>query len=220
MKLIVVDGVDASGKETHTKYIYNLLSEVVDNVKKISFPDYDSPSSSLVKMYLGGEFGDSPNDVNAYAASSFYAVDRYASFKKDWGKDFETKNGIIVADRYTTSNMIHQASKISSKKEKDKFLDWIADFEYNKLGLPKPYLVIFLNMPTWAAEQLMANRKNKITGEAEKDVHEKDAKFMVKSYENAMYVAKKFGWTIVDCTEGDRIKSIEEIQKEIKKIIL
>lgn len=220
MKLIVVDGVDSSGKETNTQYIYNLLCKQVDNVQKISFPDYESPSSSLVKMYLAGEFGEGASDVNAYAASAFYAVDRFASFAKSWGKGFYRDNGIIVADRYTTSNMIHQAAKIENIEEKDIFLDWLYDFEYNKLGLPIPNLIIFLNMPVWAAKQLMENRKNKITGEDKKDIHERDEAYLQKSYDNAMYVAKKFGWTIVNCTDGERIKSFEEIQTEIKKIIM
>lgn len=215
-KLIVIDGVDSSGKETNTNYIYELLKASGENVIKISFPNYISPSSSLVKMYLQGDFGENPNDVSAYAASIFYAIDRYASYKILWG-DFD---GIIVADRYTTSNMVHQAAKIDDEKEKEKFLEWLEDLEFEKLGIPRPDKIIFLNMPVWAAEQLMANRKNKITGENEKDIHEKNSEYLKKSYDNAMYVAKKFGWTVVDCTEGDRIKSLEEIQKELKKIVL
>lgn len=215
-KLIVVDGVDSSGKETNTNYIYELLKASGENVIKISFPNYISPSSSLVKMYLQGDFGENPNDVSAYAASIFYAIDRYASYKTLWS-DFD---GIIVADRYTTSNMVHQAAKIDDEKEKEKFLEWLEDLEFEKLGIPRPDKIIFLNMPVWAAEQLMANRKNKITGENEKDIHEKNSEYLKKSYDNAMYVAKKFGWTVVDCTEGDRIKSLDEIQKELKKIVL
>lgn len=215
-KLIVVDGVDSSGKETNTNYIYELLKASGENVIRISFPNYISPSSSLVKMYLHGDFGENPNDVSAYAASIFYAIDRYASYKTLWS-DFD---GIIVADRYTTSNMVHQAAKIDDEKEKEKFLEWLEDLEFEKLGIPRPDKIIFLNMPVWAAEQLMANRKNKITGENEKDIHEKNSEYLKKSYDNAMYVAKKFGWTVVDCTEGDRIKSLDEIQKELKKIVL
>lgn len=219
-RLIVVDGVDSSGKETNTKYIVNLLSQAGQNVRKISFPDYDSPSSSLVKMYLSGDFGTDPNDVNAYAASSFYAVDRFASFKMDWGKGFYTDEGTIVADRYTTSNMVHQAAKIDDLAEKDRFLEWLEDLEYRHFGLPEPDLILFLNMPVWAAQKLMAERKNKFSGEAKKDIHERNAEYLQKSYDNAMYVANKFGWTIVDCVDGDRIKPFEEIQAEIKKIVL
>ena len=215
-KLIVVDGVDSSGKETNTNYIYELLKSMGENVIRISFPDYDSPSSSLVKMYLGGEFGDNPSDVNAYAASVFYAADRYASYKTSW----ENSDGIIVADRYTTSNMVHQAAKIDDETEKNQFLDWLEDLEYEKFGIPRPDKIIFLNMPVWAAEKLMANRKNKITGNEKKDIHERNEEYLKKSYDNAMYVAKKFGWTIVNCTDGDRIKSLDEIQTELKEIVL
>ena len=215
-KLIVVDGVDSSGKETNTNYIYELLKSMGENVIRLSFPDYDSPSSSLVKMYLGGEFGDNPSDVNAYAASVFYAADRYASYKTSW----ENFDGIIVADRYTTSNMVHQAAKIADETEKNQFLDWLEDLEYEKFGIPRPDKIIFLNMPVWAAEKLMANRKNKITGNEKKDIHERNEEYLKKSYDNAMYVAKKFGWTIVNCTDGDRIKSLDEIQTELKEIVL
>ena len=215
-KLIVVDGVDSSGKETNTNYIYELLKSMGENVIRLSFPDYDSPSSSLVKMYLGGEFGDNPSDVNAYAASVFYAADRYASYKTSW----ENFDGIIVADRYTTSNMVHQAAKIDDETEKNQFLDWLEDLEYEKFGIPKPDKIIFLNMPVWAAEKLMANRKNKITGNEKKDIHERNEEYLKKSYDNAMYVAKKFGWTIVNCTDGGRIKLLDEIQNELKEIVL
>lgn len=215
-KLIVVDGVDSSGKETNTNYIYELLKSMGENVIRLSFPDYNSPSSSLVKMYLGGEFGDNPSDVNAYAASVFYAADRYASYKTSW----ENFDGIIVADRYTTSNMVHQAAKIADETEKNQFLDWLEDLEYEKFGIPRPDKIIFLNMPVWAAEKLMANRKNKITGNEKKDIHERNEEYLKKSYDNAMYVAKKFGWTIVNCTDGDRIKSLDEIQTELKEILL
>lgn len=215
MKLIVVEGVDSSGKETNTKYIYDLLVSNGHNAKKISFPNYESNASALVKMYLGGEFGNNPNDVNAYAASAFYAVDRYASFKQDWG-NFD---GIVVADRYVSSNMIHQASKIEDIYEKNEFLKWLDDFEYNKLGLPRPDYILFLNMPVWAAMKLMEDRKNKITGEDKKDIHEKNQEYLEKSYNNALYVAKRLNWNIVNCTEGDRIKSLDEIQKEIKALI-
>ena len=222
-KLIVVDGVDASGKETHTNFIFKLLKNNEKNVEKISFPDYESDSSALVKMYLAGYLGESASDVNAYAASSFYAVDRFVSFKKiNWGKDFYSnpdETSYVVADRYVTSNMIHQASKIENQEEKDAFLEWLNDYEYNKLGLPTPDIVIFLNMPIWAAKTLMKNRANKITGTSAKDIHERDTDYLDKSYNNAMYVAKKFGWTIVNCTDGERIKSLEEIQEEIQKIV-
>ena len=113
-KLIAIDGVDASGKQTHTELLCKKLEESGFEVLRLSFPDYESPSSTLVKMYLSGDFGTNPEDVNAYAASSFFAADRFASFRMKWKKDYEKKNTVIVADRYTSANMIHQASKLDS----------------------------------------------------------------------------------------------------------
>lgn len=210
--LIVFEGVDASGKATQSGRVFEYLKTKY-NARKISFPDYESPSSALVKMYLAGEFGEKPEDVSPYAASAFYAVDRYASYKKDWG-GFLNAGGTIVADRYVTSNMIHQAAKIKDKAEKDRFLSWIYDFEYEKLGLPKPDKVIFLDMPPKFARELMHERLNKITGEAEKDIHEKSADYLEKAYENAVYVAEKFGWERIRCA-GTCVRSIEDITSEI-----
>ena len=157
-KLIVIEGVDSSGKETQTRLLYEYIKTRTENVKKISFPDYESDFCVPVKKYLAGDLGNAPSDVNAYAASSFYAIDRYASYKKNWGSFYED-GGVVVCDRYVTSNIIHQAMKIDGDK-KD-FIDWLADYEYNKLGLPKPDVVIFLDMPPAAARFLMKNRKNK-----------------------------------------------------------
>ncbi len=211
--LIVFEGVDASGKQTQCEALYNYLKNKGLDVVKISFPDYESQSSALVKMYLGGEFGEEADAVSPYAASSFYAVDRYASYKTKWGKYLESGK-IILADRYVTSNMIHQAAKLESIAEKDAFLSWIYDFEYEKLGLPKPDKVLFLDMPPKFARELMANRANKITNEAEKDIHEKDANHLEKAYENAKYVADKFNFKTIKCAE-DSVKPIEKITEEI-----
>ncbi len=215
--LTVIEGVDSSGKATHTENVKNILSAEGKNVRKITFPDYKSDSSALVKMYLAGDFGKNPGDVSAYAASAFYAVDRYASYKKDWGS-FLHSGGIVVADRYVTSNMIHQAAKIKDKGEKDRFLDWVYDFEYVRLSLPVPDLVIFLDMPPETARMLMADRANKITNEAQKDIHESNARYLEESYENAFYVAEKFGWHTVHCV-GEKLRPIEDISKEIVGII-
>ena len=179
-KLIVIEGTDSSGKETQTKLLFERLEKEGKKIKKISFPNYDSPACEPVKMYLAGEFGDNAVEVNPYPISTMYAIDRYASFKKDWGKFYED-NGIIITDRYTTSNMVHQASKIEDEKKKDEYLKWLIELEYEKMELPKPDMVIFLNMPTDMAIKLMANRKNKITGEEKKDIHEKSSEYLKKS---------------------------------------
>src|SRR3712207_976331 len=174
-KLIVLEACDGSGKATQTKKLYDRLLLEHKNVLKVEYPDYNSNSSALIKMYLNGEFGDKPDDVNAYAASTFYAVDRYASFKKNW-KDFYDKGGIILADRYTTSNMVHQAAKIHDEEEKNKFLTWLWELEFKLMGLPVPDAVIFLDVPPEYGKKLMLNRKNKFTGKDDKDIHEKDRK--------------------------------------------
>lgn len=213
-KLIVIEGTDSSGKQTQTEILYENLKRLGKDVKKISFPNYDSPACAPVKMYLAGEFGDRASEVNPYPISSMYAIDRYASFKTDWGKFYE-EGGTVVTDRYTTSNMVHQASKIEDEGEKKKYLDWLVDLEYGKMEIPKPDMVIFLNMPTEFAIRLMAERKNKITGEEAKDIHERDSEYLKKSYENACSISEGMGWKEIRCVEGDRIKTIEEISNEI-----
>ena len=213
-KLIVIEGTDSSGKETQTKKLYERLANEIEKVRKISFPNYESPACEPVKMYLAGAFGDNALNVNPYPVSTMFAIDRYASYKMDW-ESFYNAGGIIVTDRYTTSNMVHQASKIENIDEKSKYLGWLEDLEYNKMDIPKPDLVIFLNMPTEMAVKLMEARKNKITGEEKKDIHEKDTSYLKKSYDNACDIAKKYNWQEIKCVENKRLKTIEEIGEEI-----
>lgn len=217
-KLIVIEGTDSSGKETQTKKLYERLANEVEKVRKISFPNYESPACEPVKMYLAGAFGDNALNVNPYPVSTMFAIDRYASYKMDW-ESFYNAGGIIVTDRYTTSNMVHQASKIENIDEKSKYLGWLEDLEYNKMGIPKPDLVIFLNMPTEMAVKLMEARKNKITGEEKKDIHEKDTSYLKKSYDNACDIAKKYNWQEIKCVENKRLKTIEEIGEEIYALV-
>lgn len=217
-KLIVIEGTDSSGKETQTKRLFEKLEEKGLKVKKISFPNYDSPACEPVKMYLSGAFGEDAMKVNPYPVSTMYAIDRYASFKTDWEK-FYNEDGIIVTDRYVTSNMVHQASKIKDLDEKKEYLNWLEDLEYEKMGIPRPDLVIFLNMPTEMAVKLMEARKNKITGEEKKDIHEKDTSYLKKSYDNACDIAKKYNWQEIKCVENKRLKTIEEIGEEIYTLV-
>ncbi len=212
--LIVLEGVDSSGKATQTAKLFEALAK--ENPMKITFPDYESDSSALVKMYLSGAFGNDANAVSPYAASVLYAADRYASCKTKWG-DFLQKGGLVICDRYTTSNMVHQAAKLEKTEEKDAFLAWLYDFEYEKMGLPKPDLVFFLDMPPAYAEKLMESRANKFTGKAEKDIHERDDSHIMKAYENAVYVARKHGWHFISCVKDGEIRSIDDIHKEILK---
>ena len=213
-KLIIIEsGSDASGKATQTKKLYDRLVSEGYNVKKVEYPNYDSETSTLVKMYLRGDFGKNPSDVDAYVASTFYAVDRYASFKTQW-EEFYNKGGIILADRYTTSNMVHQASKME-ESERDKYLDWLFDYEFNMYKIPKPDAVIFLDVPVDFSKNLMKDRDNKSTGEKEKDIHEKDLEYLKKCYENSLYIADKYDWKKIECIKDNSLRSIESIHEEI-----
>lgn len=214
-KLIVIEGLDGSGKSTQLELLISALEKDGKRVRKIKLPDYESPSSTLVKMYLGGEFGKDPNAVNAYAAGAFYAVDRYASFTLDWKTDYESDK-IIVADRYATSNSIYQTEKIA-EADWDSYLDWSADFEYNKLGIPKPDAVIYLDMPVDISQKLMTGRYG--GNESKKDVHEADVAFLEKCRKSALYAASRQGWHIVQCSNGKEPYSIEKIHNEIMKIV-
>lgn len=214
-KLIVIDGLDGSGKATQSELITKILNEKGYKAKKISFPNYDSDSSALVKMYLSGEFGDDPSDVNAYTASTFFAVDRVASYIKSWKKDYE-ENDFIICDRYTTSNVVHQTPKLNDE-EKKKYIDWLFDLEYNKLGIPQHDLVIFLNLSPEVSQNLMLKRYS--GDENKKDIHEKNLEYLNDCYKGVEYAINNLGWINVDCTTGDSIKSIDEITNMIMEII-
>ena len=210
-----MEGLDGCGKSTQTALLEKYFQDENIKYKKIKLPDYDSPSSTLVNMYLGGEFGKSADDVNAYAAGAFYAVDRFASFKLNWKKDYD--NGtLILADRYATSNSIYQMEKID-KSEWDEYLDWSADFEYNKIGIPKPDLVIYLDMPVEISQKLMTSRYD--GDENKKDVHEANVKFLNNCRKSALYTANKQGWKVVECSDGENPLSIEEIHNKIINIV-
>lgn len=213
--LIVIEGLDGSGKKTQADMLFSRLQEMGKyKIKKVEFPNYHSDSSALVKMYLNGEFGKEPGEVNPYAASAFYAVDRFASFNKEW-QGFYEEGGVVIADRYTTSNMIHQGSKFKDELEKEKYLDWLWDFEFNLFALPVPDSVFFLNMPPDFSEKLMCERKNKFTGENKKDIHEINREYLRESYLNACWVAEKYSWIKIDCVRNNQIRSITEIQNDI-----
>lgn len=215
--LIAIDGVDASGKQTQSQLAYEKLLAAGINVRLVSFPAYHSDSSVLVKMYLNGDFGSKPEDVNAYAASTFFAADRFASFRRDWKQDYD--NGyVIIADRYVQSNMIHQASKLKPE-EKKAFIDWLYDLEYRVYGLPQPDVTIFLDMPPEKAAELMAERANKIDQSSTKDIHERSVDYLKASYDNALQIAGGFGWKHVSCTYKNDIRTIEDINNEIMNIV-
>ena len=217
--LIAIEGTDSSGKQTQSELLYERLCKEGIEAKLISFPAYESESSALVKMYLAGDFGTDPKDVNAYAASVFYAVDRFATFRRDWGNDYD--NGtVIVADRYVPSNLIHQASKLEDKSEKEKFISWLNELEYSHLGLPTPDATLFLDMPTDTARKLMAERANKIDNSDKKDIHERNSEYLKKSYDNAKGIADKLGWSIVPCADAaGEVRSMQDISNDIWNIV-
>lgn len=217
--LIVVEGLDGSGKETQTKKVVKRLTAEGLQVKKIEFPRYNSESSALIKMYLRGDFGDKATDVSPYVASTFYAVDRFASFKQDWEK-FYLEGGIIIADRYTTSNFVHQAGKITDIQEREKFLKWLWDFEYNLYKLPVPDMVFFLDVPPEYNEKLMSDRNNKFTGAQEKDIHERDVSHLRESYVSAADIVRRYNWTRIECVKDNSLRSIEDINDEIYSALL
>lgn len=216
-KLIAIDGVDASGKQTHAEILFEKLKNMGKKVRLVSFPAYDKPSSALVKMYLSGDFGEKPEDVSAYAASTFFAADRFSTYRTDWGKDYEDDT-IIIADRYVTSNMIHQASKLK-KEERSEFLDWLDNFEYNIYSLPRPDVTIFLDMPPEFGAELMRERENKFSGESQKDIHERNKEYLKESYDNACFVAEKYSWQKISCVKDEKIRTIEEINEEIFELV-
>mgnify|MGYP004498042745 FL=1 len=217
--LIVIEGVDASGKATQTKRLSERLAALGKKVHTVTFPDYESDSSAPVKMYLSGKLGETADSVNPYAASALFAVDRFCSYRTSW-KKFLDSGDVVIADRYVTSNFIHQASKIKDPDEKEHFLSFQADFEYKKLGLPEPDKVLFLDVPPEVSLHLMKERENKFTHGEEKDIHERDPEYIKKSYENARFVADRFGFTRIDCTKDGKLKSIDEISDEIIKALM
>lgn len=221
-RLIVIDGTDGSGKQTQLEILENNLRKNNIEYRKISFPNYNSPSSSLVKMYLSGEFGENADEISPYIASNFFAADRYATYKKELEEYYEN-GGLILADRYTTANMIHQAGKIKDKEEREKFLKWLWNLEFNIYKIPVPTKVFFLNMPPEYVLKLIENRKNKFDKEAKKDIHESNKEYLKESYEAAVELAKEYNWTEIKCVKNGNIRTREEIGNEIfedvKKII-
>ena len=213
-KLFVIDGTDGSGKQTQLQKLKERFDKEKIDYKLVSFPNYDSPSSSLVKMYLNGEFGTDAQAISPYIASTFFAADRYATFKTQF-EEYYKSGGIILADRYTTANMVHQAGKIKDEQEREKFLKWLWDFEFGLYGLPVPTEVFFLNMPFEYSQKLMENRENKITHGEKKDIHESNKQHLQDAYNEACKLVKKYNWCEIKCIRDGNIITIEDIHEEI-----
>lgn len=215
-KLIVFEGTDGSGKATQTELLCRTLTEQGVPFRRLSFPRYSEESSALIRLYLGGAFGSHPDDVNAYAASTFYAVDRYASYKQDWG-EYYRQGGLLIADRYTTSNAVHQCSKLPPEQWEE-FLHWLFDYEFRLLGLPAPDRVIYLQVDPAVSQKLMTQRYH--GDETKKDVHEKDVEYLNRSRKAAEFCAAHLGWCSVRCDAGGQMRSIEEIGEEVRQLAL
>lgn len=217
---IDLEGLDGCGKTTQTELLCERFNNLGISFKKIKLPDYESDSSILVRKYLHGDFGKNANDVNAFAASVLYTVDRFASYTEKWKNDYN--NGtLIFADRYTPANAIYQMTKLP-RSEWDFYIEWLFDLEYKKVGIPEPDKVIFLDMPVEVSQRLMTERYN--GDETKKDVHEADTVFLNNCRDAALYAAKKCDWTVISCSDGEKPYSIESINnrifEEIKDIIL
>ncbi len=215
-KLIVLEGLDGCGKSTQLNLLPKTLLKNGINCKTVSFPDYASNSSALVKMYLKGDFGSNPDDVNAFAASVLYTVDRFASYKTSWG-DYYNAGGTVVSGRYTTSNAVHQCSKLP-KEEWKSFLDWLYDFEYNKIGIPKPDKVIFLDMPIDVSQKLLTDRYS--GDNSQKDIHERDTEYLARCRAAAAFTAEYSGWDVISCADGSLLRTVEDIAAEIESNVL
>lgn len=212
-KLIVIEGLDGSGKGTQSALLAEYLRECGRRVRELSFPRYESDSSALVRLYLGGGLGASPDDTNAYAASMFYAADRYVSYRTDWKRDADNPATVVIANRYTTANAYHQLAKLP-REEWDGFLAWLWDFEFKRLALPAPDCVLALSMPPAVSCRLIEGRCAE-TG-VKKDIHEADAAYLSRCYEAFRYASDKLGWIYLECSDGTSPYPIEEIQTRIR----
>jgi len=217
--LIVFEGVDSSGKETHSRKVYERLIEEGYPAKKISFPNYESRAAGALKMYLDGEFGKNPGDVNPYAASTFYAIDRFASYKREWAEEVASGR-IIIADRYTMSNMIHQGAKFDKEAELYEYIGWLCDLEFEKFKLPQPDEVIFLDMPMEFRIELLKTRGEKVEGRREKDIHESDMEYMRKAHLCAQKIACEQGWRRVSVVKDNALRQIDDVHSEVYGIVL
>lgn len=214
-KLIVFEGTDGSGKSTQFRLLTERLQREGQAFHRLVFPRYSEESSALIRQYLRGDFGSSPDDVNAYAASVFYAVDRYASWKSDWEQAYRAGTPILT-DRYTTSNAVHQGSK-EPPERRTEFFTWLQDLEYEKLGLPKPDLVLWLDMPTQQAVQLLRSREQ-VTG-TRADIHERDLAYLARCHQAGTEAAAHYGWTVIPCTRDGQLRPAEQIHTEIYALV-
>lgn len=219
-KLIVIEGLDGSGKKTQTNLLVKRLRDEGIDVRNLEYPDYGSKSSELVKMYLQGEISNDPKDINPYLASIFYTADRGISFIKEWKDLYENSDTVFIADRYTTSNMLYQASKLNNEGDKNIYLDWLWDLEFRKVKIPLPDKIIFLDINNDLTWNLTENRINKIDDSNTKDIHESDKEYQKESYINAKYLINKYGWVSIKCMSNNEIRDVNSIHEDIYKEVI
>lgn len=211
--IIVITGTDGSGKQTQTEKLFTRLKSEGYNIIKQDFPNYSSSSCAPVKMYLSGEFGESDMSLDAYQASSLFSIDRLCTYNKTLRDHYE-QGGIIIFDRYVESNMLHQAGKIADIEARDQFLDWLDDFEFGKLKLPRADKIIFLDVPVDISLSLARAREG-LKNQSEKDIHENNTEHMYKAYESGKYVCNKYNWETIDCVKNGEMRTIDDIAEEI-----
>ena len=210
-KLIVLEGTDGSGKATQARMMGQRLQREGIAFREIDFPRYGNPFAEPANLYLHGALGSEPGDVNAYASSVLFAVDRFASYKEDWGTFYE-QGGVVIANRYTTSNAVHQASKLPAGERRE-YLDWLFYLEYRRLGLPAPDLVVYLDLPTELSEQMLRRRESATGTQA--DIHEQDEEYLRSCRMNARDIAHDLGWTVIHCDREGAVRTVEDIHEEI-----
>ena len=214
-KLIVFEGTDGTGKSTQFALLTKRLQNENVSFRRLQFPQYLEPSSALIRMYLNGEFGENPNDVNAYAASTFYAVDRFASYQRVWKNDYAS-GGLILSDRYTTSNAVHQGGKLEGKA-REEFFSWLYDLEFNRMGLPKPDLVLYLDVDLPTSLKRMQHRQEKLNTKA--DIHEQDEAYLENCLRIGRLAVAHYGWTVVPFMKDGAERTLEEKHEEIFSIV-
>lgn len=228
-KIIVIEGTDGSGKQTQAAKLKEKLINTGNKVFSTSFPNYESASSALVKMYLNGEIKENANDVSAKAASIFYAADRYITYKKEIEPVYLAQDSVLVFDRYVASNIIHQGAKLLSKyptedskdkkRELQEFVKWLYNLEHEDFGIPKADVTIYLNVPIEYTIKLREQRVNKITGGEKQDIHESDVSHLKNASAAGMLAANSLGWNVIECVKGGKMRAIDDIAEEIWQIV-
>lgn len=217
-KIIVIEGVDGVGKETQSKKLFDYLRKNHEKVKMLSYPNYEAPSSILIKKYLNGDYGANAETINPYVTTSFFAVDRFSSYLEDWKKYYE-EGYILIIDRYVTSNLLFQSTKMDSEREMKMFLDWNIDLEYDKGGLPKPDCVIYLDLANEISQRNLEKRNKSVNhkSKSEVDIHEESKEYLDKVRNNGRKLCKYLGWIVVDCThiQNNDLRTVNDIHDEI-----